>query len=383
MSLPVNILHVMTRIPVGGVENQLLQVLRNYDRTKLNPLVVSLADKGEIGREIEAEGTDVICLNKLGHQLKWSIVTDLINIMQGNRIQIVRTHQYHANFYGRLAAPRAGVPCLVSSVHNLYTQDRKFHRRLFNRLLAKYTDRIIAVSDPVRNDILKYDRVPEDKVTVITNGVDVERFDGATGGGVRNGLGIPTDAPVIGTVGRLAEAKDQRTLIEAVSGIKDGMLPWLVIVGDGPLMRELKAQAKELGIAERTVFTGTRRDIPELLAAMDVFVLPSLREGMPNALIEALAAGRPVVATSIPPFSAIIDNPTLGTLVPVSNAEMMAKAIERLLTDHDRRRAMCVAARERAINRHSIQATVDKYMDIFKEILTSKGIPCWQDEARP
>jgi glycosyltransferase involved in cell wall biosynthesis len=377
MSPPLNIMHVMTRIPVGGVENQLLQVLRTYDRTKLNPLVVSLSDKGNIGQEIEAEGIELVCLNKLGHQFRPSMVDDLARIMSERKIHILRTHQYHANFYGRLAARRVNVPCVVASVHNIYTRDRKLHRRLFNRYLARYTDKIVAVSEPVRADILKYDRVAPEKITVITNGVDVTRFADVDGAPVRDELGLPEDAFVVGTVGRLTEQKDQKTLLEAASRLKNIDDVRVIIIGDGPLMEELRSLSVRLGISDRTVFTGMRRDIPALLAAMNVFVLPSLWEGMPNALIEALAAGKPLIATDIPPFRAIIDSTDVAMLFPERDARSLAGAIERLQADPGLCEHLGMAARERAISRHSIQNTVDRYSELFGGILASKGIKSW------
>jgi glycosyltransferase involved in cell wall biosynthesis len=363
----------MTRIPVGGVENQLLQVLRTYDRTKLLPLVVSLADKGDIGREIEAGGTEVVCLNQLGHQFRWSIVTGLERLMRERDIHIVRTHQYHANLYGRLAAIKADVPCTVASVHNLYTRDSKFHRRLLNRFLARYTDKVVAVSEPVREDILRYDRIPPEKVTVITNGVDVARFSGAEDIETRAGLGIEPDALVIGTVARLTPQKDTVTLLEAVARLEDRSGLKVLIVGDGPLREELTARARELGISEQVIFAGIRRDIPELLSAMDIFVLPSLWEGMPNALIEALASGKAVVTSDIQPFTAIVDSDDIGLTFPQRDLAALSSQLARLIEDEELRKTLGTNALKRAEERHSIKSTVRAYTELFEFILREKG----------
>jgi glycosyltransferase involved in cell wall biosynthesis len=374
MRHPSGILHVMTRLPVGGVENQLLNVLRHYDRDGLSPVVCSLSDKGEIGREMEEEGTEVVCLNRLGHRFDWNIVRELRELITNRGIIIVRTHQYHANLYGRLAARLAGTPCVVASVHNVYTRDRKPHRRLMNRLLAGWSDRIVAVSGSVREDVIKYDGVPGGKVTVIHNGVDIESFRNARGEGVREELGCGPETTVVGTVGRLTEQKGQGYLLEAAASLMKRYPFRLLVVGDGPLLDELRRMASSLGIAGEVTFTGMRRDIPALLAAMDVFVLPSLWEGMPNALLEAMAARRPVIATDIPPFREVISSPKHGVLVPPGDTGALAGALAGLLADKPQRMKIGSRAGEKAAASYNIKSSVNTYTDLFDSILKSKGI---------
>lgn len=363
----------MTRLPVGGVENQLLSILRNYDKAKLSPLVCCLSSKGQIGEEIERYGIEVICLNKLGHRFDWSIVKDICRIIKERNIKVVRTHQYHANLYGRLAAHKAGVPCVVASVHNTYTRDQKFHRRLINWFLARFTDRIVAVSGNVRDDILVYDHVSPDKVEIIRNGVNIDMFSNQDGKSKRSEFGIPEDALVIGTVGRLAEAKGQRYILEALAVLKDKFpLIRLLIAGDGPLRKELEAYAETLGIKQNVLFLGMRRDIPALLSVMDIFVLPSRWEGLPNALLEAMAGSRPIIATDIPSFREIIDTKDVGFLIPPGDSAALSEAIRLLLEDKRLRESMGKVARERA-SLFDINSTVNAYTKLFESILLKKG----------
>jgi glycosyltransferase involved in cell wall biosynthesis len=183
--------------------------------------------------------------------------------MKDRGIDVVRTHQYHANFYGRIAAIIARVPCIVASVHNVYTRDRKIHRRMFNRILGKFTDKVVAVSNAVKKDIVHFDRIPEGNVEVIYNGVEAQIFMNKKRDEVRSALGMPSDSPVVGTTGRIKEQKGQKYLIEAVSTlIKDYPLIRLLIIGDGPLMGEMKRYADSLGINDNVIFLGTRRDVP-------------------------------------------------------------------------------------------------------------------------
>lgn len=370
---PINILHVISKLPVGGVENQLLLTLKNYDRTKLNPFVCSLLDKGEIGEEIEKTGIEVVSLKKLKHRFDWTIVRDIYNLIKRKNIKIVRTHQYHANLYGRLAAWLAKVPCIVASVHNVYTIDRKLHRRIINRFLARLTDRVVAVSETVKKDILKYDGLHEDKVMVIYNGIDTGRFSDIDGNIIRKEFNISYDVPVIGTIGRLTFQKGYRYLIEALSKIKErfqGII--LLIVGDGLMKQELQNYASTLGLNKNVIFTGYRRDIPALLAAMDVFVLPSLWEGLPNALLEAMGAGKPIIATDIPPIREVINSEKSGILIPPKDSNTLASSIKSLLVNKTFALTLGKNAQMRAFSNFNIETTVSKYMELFEEILQNK-----------
>jgi glycosyltransferase involved in cell wall biosynthesis len=371
---PVNILHVISTLHVGGVENQLATIVGKYDRKKLSPLVCSLSDKGEIGGEIEESGIEVISLNKLGHRFNWTTVRDIYNLIKARDVKIVRTHQYHANLYGRLAAWLAKVPCVVASVHNVYTRDRKLHRRIINKFLSGFTDRVVAVSEAVKRDILKYDHLMDDKVTVIYNGIDTQRFSDTNRNSMRAALGISPEAQVIGTVGRLTIQKGQKYLLDAVAMLRKKFPQIaLLIVGDGPMRDELSNHIKALGIDKNAILVGTRRDIPRLLSAMDIFVLPSLWEGSPNALIEAMAAGKPVIATDIPPIREIINLDKVGILVPVEDSKAIASSIELLFNSKTLAETFGKSAKERVFSDFAMNITVNKYVNLFEHILKGKG----------
>jgi glycosyltransferase involved in cell wall biosynthesis len=366
------VLHVMTRLPVGGVEGQLLSVLNHYDRRRIEPFVCCLSDVGETGREISRAGFEVIALGRLGHRFDVRIVRDLVKLMRERQCTVVRTHQYHANLYGRLAAWRAGVQCIVASVHNVYTRRGKLHRRYINQWLGKVSDRVVAVSHAVRDDILRWDRLPEKKVCVIHNGVDTEALAQGDRNRIRRELDIPLDGLVVGTVGRLAEQKGQRYLLEAAVRLK-ASVPGVhvLIAGDGPLRKELENLAHRLRLGECVTFLGTRRDIPDVLAALDVFVLPSLWEGLGIALIEAMAAGCPVVATDILPFREVMGDH--ASLVPCRDGEALGLALETLLQDPVRRELAGRSARQRARDMFDIRGTVERYVTLFDEVLADKG----------
>jgi len=372
-----NVLHVISALPVGGVENQLCLLLKRYDRDRVFPCVCSLSDKGEVGQEIEAAGIEVVSLNKLGHGFDWSIVKDLERVIRQRDIHVVRTHQYHANLYGRLAAWLCRVPCIVPSVHNVYTRDRKVHRRILNNLLGRISDKVVAVSGAVKDDIMAYDGLSPNKITVLYNGVEEGRFAGVDGAGARIAFGIPADAAVVGTVGRLTHQKGQKYLVEAMSSVlKEFPGTVLLMVGDGPARSELGELVKQRGIEDRVVFTGSRRDVPEMLAAMDIFVFPSLWEGLPNALIEAMTAGKAIIATDIKSNMEVLGSENSSIFVPCEDSTAIAAGIKQLLRDRESALRLASAARERALSRFTVNRTVSAYTDLFEEILGKKG---WLD----
>jgi len=378
MANPLNILHVVPKLSTwGGIGNQLLLVLKHYPRSEFSPIVCSLRDKGVIGQEIENLGIEVVCLNRdFNRGFLWTVVKELQSLIKQRNIQIIRTHEYRANLHGRLAALLSRVPCIVASVHNVYNiRDKKLNRRILNKYLGNYTDKVVAVSEAVKKEILRYDRVTEEKIAVIYNGVDSKRFTSMNTRSIRSEFHIAPSVPIVGTVGRFFPQKGQKYLLDAIAKLKN-KLPHIVVlmIGDGPLRNELENHAKNLGIQNNVIFTGIRRDIPALLSAMDVFVFPSLWEGFGNALIEAMAAGKPIIATGIPTVKEIMNSEKLGIIVPPANSEALAESLKSLLFNKTFAQQLGESAKERAFSSFTIDNTVQRYITLYKSILEKKHV---------
>jgi glycosyltransferase involved in cell wall biosynthesis len=368
-SQPRTVLHLISRLSVGGVENQLRLVCAHYDRTRIIPLVCCIREKGQIGREIERQGTEVLALGRKDvHGFSPSLVLEIWRLLKGRDIRILRTHQYEAGLYGRLAGLWAGTPVVIPSFHNIYRK-RKPHRERINRILGMFSSRIVAVSECVKSEIVGYDRIPAGKVRVIYNGIDPAEFQGQVRTDeVKAALGLAPHCRILGTMGRMKTQKGQAFLLEAFAGLRRRMDDLrLLIVGDGPLRPDLEQRAKDLGIDKEVRFAGSRRDIYPFLSIMDLFVLPSLWEGMGTAIVEAMAAGRPVVASDIPPLREIIPSSELGLLVPPGDAKALERAVEQLLKEKGRSERMGKLAREYAESTFSIQGVVSEYQDLFAE----------------
>ncbi len=371
---PARVLSVIVDLPVGGAEEHLLSLVRNLDPARFAPVVCCIGRSGPIGREIAAAGCRVLELGKLRTGgFDREIVALLRGTIRREGADLVHSHLYHANLYGRLAAFREGVPA-VASVHNTYVR-HKLHRRLLNRWLGRRTPRILAGSEAIKADVVRYDGVPAEKVVVVPYGIDTDRFAlPLSREAARAALGLPPGRIVLGTVGRLEEQKGQGHLVAAMGILRRrGLTPLLLLVGSGREEEGLRRRVAAEGLEDDVRFLGTRRDLPELFRAMDLFVLPSLWEGLPLALLSAMAAGLPVVATSVGGIPEAVRDGESGYLVPPGDAEAIAGAVERAIRDPASAAACGAAARDAARARYSHRTTAERIMAIYDEVLSGGG----------
>ena len=367
---PARLLYLIVDLPVGGAEIQLLNLVRHLDRDRYSPVVLCIGKNGPIGEEIAKEGvpvTELGLLRKGGGDRR--IVTLLREFLRREKISLVHSHLYHANYFGRLAAFRERIPA-VCTIHNTYAHP-KIHRRLINRWLARKTARIIAVSGPVRVDIIRYDGVDPSKVVVIPNGVDPGRFDiPLTRVEARERLGIPAEHFLIGTVGRLEEQKGLRYLVDAVRMLRErGKNAFLLVAGSGREEVRLREQATRGGIEDAVFFLGARRDVPDLYRAMDVFALSSLWEGGPITLLEAMASGLPVVATPVGFVPEVVRDGVNGFLVPARDPAMLGEALWRVREDPVRAAEIGREGRETVRDRYTHRHLAEKVMAVYEEVL--------------
>ena len=288
-------------------------------------------------------------------RFKPSVVFQLARIIKEQGIDIVHCQRHKPTVYGTLAAYMTGEKAkVISHVHGL-NRTRSLQRKLLNRALFRRISRIIAVSDAVRDDIVRTNPMSfPDKVVTIYNGIDVEPYTDCSLNKeqARMHLGLPDEEVfVYGTVGRLVETKGQRVLLEAFVRVYEKYpKSWLILAGKGRLESELRALSAELNIRERVIFLGYRTDIPEVLKTLDVFVLPSIAEGLPGALLEAMATGIPVIASRVGGVPEILNDPSLGIMVSPSSTDELASAMECLYKmDETRRNMIGQALRERVL----------------------------------
>ena len=317
-----------------------------------------------------------------GSRLK--TVCALARLLKKERPDIVHCHRHKPTVLGLAAAFFAGVEHVVAHVHGL-NRTRTLSRRLANKFAFSRVERVLTVSDGVRSDVLSTNPgLGADKVTTIHNGMDIEAFDSARGtgpeenngakgrtrDGVRETLGVKPGELVFGSVGRLAPTKGQIYLVEAFVGVLK-KLPHarLLMVGDGPLRAELEESAGRLGISGKVSFVGHRRDVPLVLKGFDVFVFPSLAEGLPLGLLEAMAARLPIVASRVGGIPEVVTL-DFARLVPPAEPALLADAMVELgsMTE-EKVKEFGRAARERVEDEFTSKTMCSRLMDVYEEIL--------------
>lgn len=376
MENKIKILYVFAALPVGGAEQVLVTELKWLDKNLFAPLVCVISEKGPVGEVIEKMDIPVIPLHRMKrNQFDYGIIRELKKIMVQGKVSVVHTHLYDGGKYGRIAARMAEIPGIIHTAHNVYVKRRTKHHWI-NRLLSFFTDRIIAVSEAVKESLVHYDRIKPGKIRVIHNGVDLSEFEGPwSSGDARIQLGIKPEEYVIGVVARLEEQKGHRILLEALSRNRAILSSLKVlIVGDGKLRTVLEEEAREKGLSSQVLFLGTRKPILPILKALDLFLLPSLWEGFSMAILEAMAAGIPVIATRVGGAEEVITSGKDGLLISSGNALALAEAIQDAYLHRDKFQEMGRLGRERVHRNFSQESHMTSLQALYLEVLGEKGL---------
>lgn len=329
-------------------------VLR-LDKERFNVIFIYLSGYGVDKNLIEEAGYEVFYLSNIRriNAFRFSVLFKLVRILKEHNVDILHCHRHKPSFYGALAGMFAKTPVVLSHVHGL-SRTRNMGRRLLNFFLFKRVNRIIGCARSVRDDVLKNNpSVCPEKVIALENSVDFKRFANvsiAKDEAKNNLAGVPADAFVYGTVSRFGQYKGHSFLIKAFERVKKQVPSvHLILAGDGPLKEEIQQQVAKAGIEQLVHFLGQRGDIPELLRAIDVFVLPSIgSEGMPLVILEAMAAGVPCIASSLSGIPEVINNSDVGFLVPPRDENALAEAMITLANaPEQKRKALIKRAKER------------------------------------
>lgn len=284
---------------------------------------------------------------------------------------IIHTHKYGSNIWGRLLRISTSFPVLVSHEHTWEYNSANRLRILTNRILAPLSDAIIAVSEEDRRKLIAVEALPENKILTIYNGVDFSRIHTTISSSqAKRRFGIEPEEFSIGIIGKLSAQKGHEYLLQALAIARDALCPFkLLIAGEGELREELENLVIELGLERSVSFLGFVNDIGVLLSAVDLVVMPSLFEGHPIALIEAMAAGKAVVASDVGGIPEVIEPGKTGTLVPPRDTNGLASAISAARNTPQERIRLGEAAARSVTSRFSIEAAVQSYVALYKELL--------------
>ncbi|MFB3778134.1 MAG: glycosyltransferase family 4 protein [Bryobacteraceae bacterium] len=317
----------------------------------------------------------------------------LAALCRREKFDLVATHTSKGGFLGRFAARLGGVPHIVHHAHGfsfnkvLSPRAHRFFVGL-ERLAARAGDHIISVNDEHRHMAIRLGVTRPERISTVHNGIEIGPLRTAEGRKLRRDLGFSDSDLLIGAVGRLAPQKGFIYLLQAMPAIlKEAPAAHLVLAGEGPLEEELKEETRKTGVAGRIHFLGFRSDVPALLAAFDVFALPSLWEGLSISLIEALAAGKAIVATDIDGNREVVDHGKTALVVPPADVPALASALGLLLSDRPLAERLASSARRSAEVRFSVRRMVEQNLEVYDRVAAARrdgrrgaGVP-WVKES--
>lgn len=373
----IRVAHVITGLELGGGGAVVSTIGRALDRTRFEMDVFCILEGGDMQAELERMGYRVVLLEGAWDYRRrfftYSVrdIVRLSRMLRAGQYDVVHTHIFPADTIGRVAGRLAGVPVMVKSLHNM-GQWKTTRHIVVDRVLSRWTGAVICCSAFQLDAASAQERIRPGIGVVINNGVALHRFDVPRSPALARELGLDPERPVVGTVGRMVEAKGHKYLIEAIPQVlarrPDAQF---LFVGDGHL-RALLWEQLPASARPNVCFAGARPDIPELMALMDVFVFPSISEAFGIALIEAMATRLPVVAFDIRPLSDIVVPGETGVLVPAYSSAPLAQGLITMLEDPAQRAAYGASGRRRVEAHYTDEQMVRATEDIYVRLLAEK-----------
>lgn len=369
------ILYVHTCLTIGGVQSVRYMFLKHLNPGLFKVSVCCLGEKGEFGRKIEELGYKVDAFNQPYGLLQISTTLKLYRYLKDNNFDIVHASLFHANYHSAVASALARTRFLITEEHgehNIHLKRRYLGYRLIGRQVARKSHLVFCCSDFVKRGIRDMYRIPEEKITVIKNLTEDKQLDiRRTKESVREELNIPPEAIIIGTLSSLYWVKNQKILIDAVSRLNGNNI-FLVMVGDGPLKNELMEYSHKSGISSRVRFLGWRKDVADILNAFDIFTLPSISEGLPISLLEAMSVGLPCVASKAGGTEEVLKDSITGLLVKPNNLEELTSALKRFINDRDFAKELGSAARKHVSDHFNPSRYVTEVINVYSNLTKEK-----------
>jgi len=380
----VKVVRIIARLNIGGPAIHTILLTAGLNDQRFESMLVTGVEGKYEGNMLDlaaAKGVEPIIIPQLRRNVDplGSLITlfKLYRLMRRERPHIVHTHTATAGLLGRLAAKLAGVPVILHTFHGhvLHGYFGPLQSKALvwmERLLARLSDRIVTVSEGQRQELAAYGIAPLEKITVVPLGFELEELLACEShrGELRRELGLTDGNKLVGIVARLVPIKNHHLFLQAAQVVAEAVpQARFLVVGDGELREELEVYARDLGLDEKAFFTGWRRDLPRLYADLDVVALTSINEGTPVSLIEALAAGVPVVATAVGGVPDVVVDGETGYLVEAGDVKGLAEAIIELLRNPERAKEMGSAGREAVYPRFATQTLIANVEGLYAQLL--------------
>jgi glycosyltransferase involved in cell wall biosynthesis len=367
---PLRVMFINTTLEVGGAETLLVNLARRLDRTRFAPEICCLKSRGKLGAMLADEMPVFDEFLRSKHDLR--VLGRLTRLFRRRRIDaVVTVGAGDKMFWGRLAARRAGVPVICSALHSTGWPDGVGR---LNRLLTPLTDAFIAVAPPHGRHLVEVEGFPAEKVRVIPNGVDVDRFcPRGRDMMLAAQLGIPPAAPVAAILAALRPEKDHEMFLQVAAKLRERSADaHFLVIGDGPLRSRLEQLTRELSLTDCVHFLGTRSDVPALLSLATVVLLTSRNEANPVSILEALACGRPVVATRVGSVPEMVLDGRVGYLVEPQDVAGMAERVGELFADPAKAEIFGATGRQHVVAHGSLERMVWGYEQLLSELHEQK-----------
>ncbi len=366
------VLQLIPTLDRSGAEKQMVLLARGLPRDRFQVEVATLTRLGPLQVELEQAGIPVVTLGK---RLKLDplALVRLVEFLKSRQFDVVQTWIFAANTYGRVAARLARVPIVITAEMAVDLWKGKSERWI-DRRLARWCDRLVGNSHAVV-DYYRTLGVPDARLKMIYSGIAEEEPPVVDPAAIRAEFGFAAEAPLVVFAGRLAEQKRVDDLLKALDLLQH-VQPDLrtLIAGDGPLRSQLEETARLYRLEDRVRLLGHRDDVPRLMAAATLVVLPSAYEGLPNLVLEAMRFRKPVVATSAPGTTEVVVDGQTGVLVPVANPQLLARAIRDIVRDPEFARRLGAAGREHVATMFPVQAMIDDFATLYEELARAKNV---------
>lgn len=379
--LPRKVLHVLHSLEVGGSEAFALKIATHLDPARFRSTVCGLDRGGALEPELDRLGIDRLTMNR-GPGVRPGVMWDFRRLVRRGGFDVVHTHHFSPLLHAGPAARLAGAR-LIHTEHSVEHFGRR-RRRAALRMLARWCDKVLAVGERVAQVLCEDVGLPARKVEIVLAGVDVSSY-AEDRGAARAALGIGEAERVATIIARLHPVKNHPLLLKAFAEVARKLgCARLLVVGEGREEGLIRREVERLGLVERVRLLGTRRDVPRILAATDVFVLSSDSEGLPLAVLEAMAAARPVVATAVGDVPRVVRDGQDGLLVGPGDVAALAGALFELLSDTERAGRLGSSAREQVVREYSLRTMIEKHQALYegRERSSSSGYEAAGARAR-
>ncbi len=369
-----NILFIADDFSEGGAARVVYELILGLDKSKYRPELCCLDAVGSLGEKLRAEGIEVHWL-KRRPGTDWGLTGRIAGLVRTRNIHLMHLHQYTAFFYGSMGALYSGLKKVVFTEHGRHYPDRRNPKRImFNKIFCPRTSRIIAVSEAVKQSLIEYEGIPGSRIEIIMNGIAPAPFrqelDEKRRQALRQELGIPSQDIILGMIARLGTEKNHPALMKAFQrALQQNPNLSLLIIGNGPLRDDLLLLRDKLGVGQKIIFTGVRQDVTRLLNLINIVVLSSFYEGTSITLLEAMAAGKPVLASRIGGNPQVVEDGITGWLF--GGEEDLAQRILQLAADPLLLVRMGQAGCQRFDKYFTRQRMVGYYEQIYQQVLNA------------